>query len=172
MHRFLRLNISVLCCKSPRFIVVSLWLIGLLIGFFIAQAGQVASAVPASMIIESDLCFLALLTALLVPLIVTYISILSNQTWLLYLTVFLKALQFSFVWIYLFSAFGVSAWLVSCFAMFGDFLSLLPICFLWLRTFSEDRQTIFSNVALVALLIVIISTLAYFFVAPFFESLI
>jgi len=114
MGRFLRLNLSLFCCKTLRIVLSLLWLFGLLTGAILSISADTLLSSAMLSAFTGSLSIFCLLSALLLPLLFTVFSVYISQPCILLLVAFIKAFLFSFVGIGLLESFGSSAWLVRC----------------------------------------------------------
>ena len=171
MDRFLRLNMSFLSCKSLRIVLAIAWLCGLIFGALSALVCDGVSVISAYSAIKSTPSFWAMLAAMVLPVLISFVSAYFSQGLILLPVAFFKSFCFSFIWVGVLLAFCSSGWLIRCLLMFADFLSLPFLYFLWLRC-SENHLTQIYDGILAFCGVTFICLLEYSFIAPFLEQLI
>lgn len=153
--------------------LVLLWLFGLLFGIFLGlySCGRIPALCYAD-IFRGRVSLIWLLIFRCSPLFVCIFSHRTVRHAVLFSTIFIKALIFSFAFICLVSAFGSSAWLVSFFLFLGDGLILTAYWWIWLHLVASNFSGIKSAISLASVVIAPITFFDYVFVAPFMATLV
>ena len=171
MGRFLHLDSLSVSYTLKHRTFVSFWFCGLLFGVLFSSLsdGPLYEGIHSSL--SCKVQFHCLLSALLMPLIITALSVFLSKLYILYLLAFSKALVFSFVVFTLLTTFESSAWLICWFAMFSDILLLPFLWWLWLRIFSSERKVALQLTAFSGIAILLVCSIDYFWISPFLASL-
>lgn len=172
MGRFLRLNLSSMRCRTLRIVLSLLWIYGLFLGALLSFSADSLLSSTMLSVIDGRLSIISFLSALLLPLFFTVLAVYISQPVVIFLLIFMKAFLFSFVGIGLLNSFDSSAWLLRCLLMFSDSLLLPILWWIWLQSFSNDRQAVFRFSILAAAGILLIGCIDYTLVAPFLDALI
>lgn len=172
MDGFLRLTYSFFSCRNFNVVLAILWVGGLLSGTLTTLLFGPLLAPLIISALNCGLTFFSLLTALLLPLLLTFFAVYSSQRWLIFIIVFLKAFLFSYVWVSILAAFQSSGWLLCAILMFGASLALPFLWWIWLRVDCLNRQSFVISCLYTAIGIVLVACINYEFVAPFGARLI
>lgn len=172
MGRFLRLKLPCFCCRTVYIVLSLLWISGLLLGILMSCFAD--SVLSPTMLSAPDgsLSIFCFLSALLLPLIISVLSVYLSQPCIIFPVVFTKAFLFSFVGFGFLNSFVTSGWLMRCLMMFSDSLALPILWCVWLQAFSNDRRALMQFSALAAALILLIGFFDYAFIVPFLATLI
>lgn len=170
MDRFLRLNLSFLCCRTPRTLLALFWVAGLLLGAILSLSADTLLLPTMHTALFGSMSISGLLTSLLLPLFFTAFAVYISQPMLLPLIAFLKAFFFSFTAVGFLMTFGASAWLIRNLLMFSETLTLPLLWWLWMYLLSENCVVWYSTIP-VGLAIVLIGCVDYTFIGPFLAAL-
>ena len=112
------------------------------------------------------------LAALLLPFAFSAFAIYTSCVRLLYLIAFAKAFTFSFLSTGFLQILGDSGWLFQLLLMFGNLASLPLLCWLWLHTCNNGRD---SNLHCALVVLPVVCAIGYFdycCISPFLANLI
>ena len=170
MDRFLRLNLSFLCCRTPRTLLALFWAAGLLLGAIFSLSADTLLLPTMRTALFGSMSISGLLASLLLPLLFTAFAVYISQPILILLIAFLKAFLFSFTAMGLLMTFGASAWLIRILLMFSETLTLPLLWWLWMYLLSENCMVRYGTIP-VGLAIVLFGCVDYTFIGPFLAAL-
>jgi len=122
-----------------RWIVFSclIWLAGFSFGIYLGFN----FSIPADLILnilKEPRCFSSLLPVFFLPFFMVLLSLCFGHLFLSSLTVFLKAVSFSFSWTVIVLSFQGAGWLFSFLFLFSDFIMIPLLFFLWIKSCSYE----------------------------------
>ena len=171
MVGFFRFQLSFFQCRTARTQLAAFWLLGLLSGSLIALSAGTLLAPTMRSAVSCGMSIFGLLAALLLPLLFTAMAVYISQPALLFPVVFFKGFLFSFTGSGVLAAFGASGWLIRVLLMFSDLLVLPLLWWIWLRSFSNERNDALRCSTMAAVIAAVIGCFDYAFVAPFLAGL-
>ena len=172
MGRFLHLKLPFLSRRGPRMVLALSWFLGLLMGAVVSAAAS-ESLVPLMRAAAAGCVSIdRLLTAILLPFLLSALAVYLQEPWLLLLIAFGKAFLVSFLGFGLMAAYGSAGWLLRWLLMFGDCCSLPLLFWYWLRHISGLRKFTIAGTAPVLLVAVAIGSFDYCIVSPFLTAVI
>lgn len=118
------------------------WLIGLLSGIYFFYVCRPHLYLHLCNLAFQPVLIIGLIFVVFLPLVCTYVALLTNNFVFLLVICFLKALAFSFTYAWITISFNSASWLVRFFFMFSDHCSLLILFSFWIR-YSDNL--LFSN---------------------------
>ena len=147
------------------------WILGMILGVFSAHGAE-ASLVPLiRQSTRSPGSALGLLSAALLPFLLSGLAVSFSETWLLLLISAFKAFSFTFCAAGVSLAFGQSSWLVRFLFLFSD-LSLIPVLYIyWLRHLRKDSKTRRWELPCCLIWATIVCGIDYLYIAPFLASI-
>ena len=153
-------------------VLASSWFLGLVLGivFSIAAGDPLVSLMRTA--VNSRVSISGLLTAILLPFLLSAFAVIFHESWLLILIAFLKAFMFSFVGFGVTVAFRSAGWLVRLLLMFGDCCSLPVLFWYWSRHVGVQESSSFSAIVVPFALLFCIGSFDFCVVSPFLATLI
>lgn len=170
MYRFFHFDLSAWRCKKWIFLLACAWFLGLVSGvlFSMSASGVIGSAMRAAL--RSRVSIIGLLSAMLLPLLLSAFAVYIGAPAFLLPIVFVKAFLIAWMGAGILSAFGSAGWLIRILLMFGDSLSLPFLWWYWQKATAELHS--WRHCILVAVCMLSIGCLDYYVVSPFLVNLI
>lgn len=161
-----------LACRfahSPRVKLTLFWSLGLCAGsaFAVLNTGPLEALMGSA--VSSRVSIVGLLTAFVVPFVVSAVCLRYHVLILIYLTAFCKAMALGFCSCAVYRTYGSAAWLVRCLLLFPDTVCCTALLWLWLSSGSE-RESRFHTV-LCGIVIAVAGLVDYLVVSPFLAGL-
>lgn len=172
MGRFLNLKLPHFSRKSSLVVLAFSWFLGLLLGviFSIAAGDSIVSLMRTA--VSSHVSISGLLTAILLPFLLSAFAVFICEPWLLFVIAFLKAFAFSYLGLGVMVAYGSAGWLVWLLLMFSDCCSLPLLLWYWIRFISGRKSTVIPVTVVLFFLAVLIGSFDFCVVSPFLATLI
>lgn len=153
-------------------VLASSWFLGLVLGivFSIAAGDPLVSLMRTA--VNSRVSISGLLTAILLPFLLSAFAVLIHESWLLIPIAFFKAFLFSFLGFGVMAAYGSAGWLVRLLLMFSDCCSLPVLFWYWAAHIGGQRNAALPAAVLPLLIAVGIGSFDYYIISPFLAMLI
>lgn len=172
MGRFLNLNLPHFSRKNIMVFLALFWFLGLLSGAAFSAAASDSLVPLMRTAVNSRVSINGLLTAILLPFLLSAFAVMIHEPWLLLPVAFGKAFLVSFVGTGVLNAYGSAGWLIRWLLMFSDCCSLPVLFWYWIRQTTGRNRHFFPVTALVLLAAVLISSFDYCVVSPFLATVI
>lgn len=172
MDRFLNLKLPQVSRKNPMVFLASFWTLGLLSGA--ACSVSASDSIVPLMHAAAECCvsITGLLTAILLPFLLSALAVFIQVPRLIYPIAFCKAFLVSFLGLGVMIAYGSAGWLVRLLLMFGD-CCITPLLFwYWNRQLSAQHRRSFGLTTTVFLAALCIGSFDYCIVTPFLAAVI
>lgn len=172
MDRFLYLNLPKFACRvSPFVLAVSVFL-GHFLGVCFSLCASSSFLSMMRMAVSSPVSIVSLLSAILLPFLISAVAVYLDRPVLLLPVAFVKAFCFSWVGLGVLSYFGSAGWLIWFLLMFSDCCSLPVLYWYWRRHIRENSSFDWSVSILVLSILVLIGAFDYCFISPFLANII
>lgn len=171
MGRFLNLKLPHFSRRNNRVFLALFWFSGLLTGSALSVAASDSLAPMMRMAVDCCVSIDGLLTAILLPFLLSVFAVLIHEPWLLLPIAFGKAFLVSFLGIGVLAAYGSAGWLVRGLLMFSDCCTLPLLYWYWSRHTSDQRGSGAVS-ALVLVIAILIGSFDYCVVSPFLAAVI
>ena len=172
MGRFLNLKLPHFPRKSSSAVLALFWFLGLVLGVFFSTAAGNTIATLMRTAVNSHVSISGLLTAILLPFLLSAFAVYIHEPWLLIPIAFAKAFVFSYVGLGVMTSYGSAGWLVRLLLMFGDCCSMPLLFWYWTRHISGQRKALLPVTAVVLVLAFVIGSFDFCVVSPFLASVI
>lgn len=171
MDRFLNRKLPHLSRRMMFLLLAFFWCLGLILG--VCSSGMAGEPLLSLMRTAASgrVSIFGLLTAILLPFLLSALAVFLNQFWLFLPIAFGKAFLLSFTGYGVFAAFGSAGWLIRLLLMFSDCCSAPLLLWLWMHCVAGSRKPLFS-VSGPALLALAIGSVDFYVVSPFLAMLI
>ena len=172
MGRFLNLKLPHFSRKYSLVILAFSWFLGLFLGvvFSIAAGDSIISLMSTA--VSSRVSIVGLLTAILLPFLLSAFAVLICEPCLLVVIAFGKAFVFSYLSLGLMAAYGSAGWLVWLLLMFSDCCFLPLLMLYWIHFIFGGRSQAIPVTAMIGFAAVAIGSFDFYIVSPFLASLI
>lgn len=172
MDRFLNLKLPNFGRKVSLTILAVVWLLGLLLGTVISICAGDSLVSLMRMAVSGRVSISGLLSAMVLPFLLSALAVYIQKPVLLVLIAFGKAFLVSYLGLGAMAAYGSAGWLVRWLLMFSDCCSLPLLWLYWLRLLSGKRRFASIETAALMIAVVLIGSLDYCVVSPFLAVLI
>ena len=172
MGRFFNLKLPYFSRKSSLMLLAFSWFLGLFLGavFSVAAGEPIVSLMRTA--VSSRVSFSGLLTAILLPFLLSALAVFISEPYLLFVIAFLKAFTFSYVGIGVMAAYGSAGWLIRLLLMFSDCCFLPLLMLYWIRLISGKRGSAIPVTVVTGFLAVAIGSFDFCVVSPFLATLV
>lgn len=143
------------------------WILGVLVGLYIAIAAPAVSFSGMQGFEFQPLSIVSRFAVLFFSFLISVIFTYYKNSFLLVLTVFIKAFLLAYTWRWFNIAFRDAGWLVSCLLMFFDICTVPVLLYSWLRCFAGDMQMPARYFIFQTLYAITIFCIDMFLVSPF-----
>ena len=172
MGRFLNLKLPLFSRKSCLSVLASSWFLGHVLGIVFSIAAGDSNVSLMRMALNSHVSISGLLTAILLPFLLSAFAVYLHESWLLIPIAFAKAFIFSYIGLGVMTVYGSAGWLVRLLLMFSDCCSLPVLFWYWIRLLSGQRKATIPATAVPVFLVILIGSFDYCIVSPFLTALI
>ena len=112
-----------------------------------------------------------LFCSIFLPLIFTYLSVITEKPVIIWIVCFLKSAAYSFSCVFLSQHFGSASWLVRVLFLFSDSCSLLALFILWFGICGCEHAGRRYSFLFCGTFCILIAAIDYFFISPFVMGL-
>lgn len=151
------------CCRR---ILPFAWSIGLVSGIAFGHCTEsIASLMRGAMF--CDVSIVGLCAVVFLPYLLTAFAVFFSRSAFLLLLAFSKAFFLGACSAAVDCAFGDAGWLIRLLLLFSDWASIPVIYWLWLRCFRVEKESLYSAFTGVLVILILIGSFDYWFIAPF-----
>ena len=147
------------------------WLLGLLTGsMFLLYCKPFHFSLMRS-VLNQPVSIVGLFCSVSLPLIFTFISVLTGKPIIIWIVCFLKSAAFSFSGVFVSQYFGSASWLVRFLFLFGDCCVLSALFILWFRRCGNEQTYGRVDLLICGIFSALIAAVDYFVISPFVMGL-
>lgn len=157
---------------SGEFLLSSSCLLGLLSGTFLGVFFSDNYGFLMRMATMCRVSIVGLGTALLLPLLLSFVCIHCGRPKLLYGICFFKSLMLGLCAMGCFCAFGSGGWIVRLFMQFSDLITFPILCWFMLRCISNSGKTVRRDYIVCNGVFLLAGILDFFYISPYLVMLI
>ena len=150
-------------------ILASCWTLGLVFGLCAVAAGSFNPAFEQAADLPPS--FFSIISVLLLPIVISLLTLFAGQRWLIFPLAFLKALCFAFVGWSIVITFGSAGWLIRLLLMFSDCASVPLLWWFWNKALTSEIDALVPASIAAVLTILGIGIVDYGIISPFLVSL-
>lgn len=157
-HRFYFYRSRILLCI--------IWLAGFFCGCAVALINNSYFLSWMRCAVLQPVSIVGLLVSVYLPLLLSYISLVSEKPIIILIVCFFKAAAFAFCGALIHQFYGNASWLVRWLYLFSDSSFLFFLFALWYRCLDTSRMTVKSDLSMCCCIGVLLTASEYFIVSP------
>ena len=156
--------------KRKFFTLFILWLFGLFIGCNLFYTCSFSFLSLMGSVVMQPVSIVGLLASMLIPFIISYLSIITNNSIYVLIVVFLKSISFGFTCTLLEDQYLSAGWLLRFLFLFSDYCFFPACCWFHLLGL-EDKSRIRSSLIIILLFAVVVIMVNFSIISPLLQSL-
>ena len=164
-------SISFLHSRQRSYLIGSLmisWCLGILFGYFFYEPSFLSMMRCAVM---QPVSIVGLFSCLFLPLLFSFLSVITNKPIIIIIVCFLKAASYGFSITILSELFATSTWLIRFLFLFSDSCFCIVLLVLWLRRFHDSRICTYCDFFVCSMIGIGIAAVDIFVISPFLQGL-
>lgn len=148
------------------------WLVGLLCGVFLGAQWKCSTSLMMRSWLTSPVSIVCIFSILSLPFVLSFLAVLWNIRWTIYVIAFAKATVYAFVSYGIFEVFLSAGWLIYPLLMFHEVISLPLLCWLWVRCLENATFPSGWEVTFLIAFLMLVGSLDVRIIAPYLALLI